>query len=189
MTSWRSWSELLQAPHPIIHFMKPFLETYGGQTLAQLIGMQATHRIDSLVLAIEQAIEQSMVTRPALDLTEAELTVLSVEALEREVNNGGYEQFFINSSSEYTKAIVPALERIGCPLVAAITGDAIGALGLPEDFSPDMVSDHASELPDGVEEHLEMCDARYFRNKEDIEGQLFAYIQRNQHDIRLPIPG
>ena len=35
---------------------KPFLESYGGQTIQQLIAMKHSHRVDSLVLAVEQAL-------------------------------------------------------------------------------------------------------------------------------------
>ena len=160
---------------------KPFLEQYGGQTIDQLIAMQHTHRIDSIVLAIEQA----LVGRGRTDLSEAELTVLAVEAMEREVNNGGYESFF-SSAAGYTYSIVAALERIGCPNCAAITSDAVAALALPVDSDPATISDLASDLPAEVENQLGKCDSRYYGNRESIEGQLFAFIEKNRSEIRLP---
>ncbi|WP_367873361.1 DUF4375 domain-containing protein [Luteolibacter sp. Populi] len=156
---------------------KPFLEQYGGQTIDQLIAMQHTHRIDSIVLAIEQALAGRDT------VSEAELTVLAVEALERSVNNGGYRQFF-DSSSEYVPSIVGALERIGCPNCAAITGDAVEALALPADSGA--ISDFMSHLPDEIEDQLGKCDSRYYGNRESIESGLFAYIEKNRHEIRLP---
>ena len=61
---------------------KPFLESYGGQTIQQLIAMKDSHRIDSLVLAVEQALG----SKPESELSEQERVVLAVEAMEREVN-------------------------------------------------------------------------------------------------------
>lgn len=75
---------------------KLFLEGYEGQTLQQLIAMKENYRIDSLVLAIEQALN----AKPDTELSNAERVVLAIEALEREVNNGGYHQFFINAGRD-----------------------------------------------------------------------------------------
>jgi hypothetical protein len=40
---------------------------------------------------------------------------MAVESLEREVNNGGYDQFFVNAA-EYTPVIADSLSAIGCQL-------------------------------------------------------------------------
>ena len=107
---------------------KPFLDSYGGQTIQQLIAMKDSHRIDSLVLAVEQALG----SKSESDLSEPGSVVLAVEAMEREVNNGGYYQFFSNSSREFTPFLVHALKLIGCQKVAVISTDAIAVLGLPD---------------------------------------------------------
>lgn len=161
---------------------KPFLESYGGQTIQQLIAMKDSHRIDSLVLAVEQALG----SKPETELSEPERVVLAVEAMEREVNNGGYEQFFGNSSREFTGFLVRALQLIGCPKVAAISADAIAVLGLPEQFDADTVERVASELSDESRERLGKCDSRYYANDESIEQRLFAYIEERQHEIQIP---
>lgn len=161
---------------------KPFLESYGGQTIQQLIAMKDSHRIDSLVLAVEQALG----SKPEAKLSEPERVVLAVEAMEREVNNGGYEQFFGNSSREFTGFLVRALELIGCPKVAAISADAIAVLELPEQFDADTVERVASEISDESRERLGECDSRYYANDESIEQRLFAYIEVHQLEIHIP---
>jgi hypothetical protein len=45
-------------------------------------------------------------------LTESQKTVLFVENLEREINNGGFNQFFFNSSGDFTHETVKALKVI-----------------------------------------------------------------------------
>ena len=92
--------------------MKPFLEQYGGQTVEELIAMQDRYRIDSLLCALEMGIEQSLARRSLTDLSVPEWTLLAIEGLQREVNNGGYHQFFLNSSADYVHGIVHAMERI-----------------------------------------------------------------------------
>src|SRR5687768_7468462 len=100
---------------------------YKGQTTDELLALGDQYRIDSLVLAFEQGILQK-VDAP---ISDEERVVLAVEGLEREVNNGGYSQFFLNSSNEYVDVIEQALRDIGCPETADITRDAVAALRLP----------------------------------------------------------
>jgi Domain of unknown function (DUF4375) len=85
----------------------------------------------SLVLAFEQAIDQKAVRDGEGGLSVEERIILAIEALEREVNNGGYHQFFVNSSRGFAPMIVQALVRIGCPRTAEITQRAIDAFHLP----------------------------------------------------------
>lgn len=161
---------------------KPFLERYSGQTLQQLIAMKSSHRIDSLVLAVEQALLQKLDSA----LTEPERVVIAVEAMEREVNNGGYGQLFLNSPRESTGFLVRALEVIGCPKVAAISSDAIEILKLPPGFDANAVERVASQLSDEALRKLGECDSRYYANDESIDERLFAYIERHQDEIRIP---
>ena len=148
-----------------------WLEGYNGQTIAQLIAFANEYRIDSLVCAMEEGIGRRPDATDLTKLTDTERIVLAVEGLEREVNNGGYAQFFDNSSKEFVPYIVDALQKIGCPNTAAITADAIGAFGL----------DEARREPP-----LQDCDDRYYDSGENIAEQLFAYVRAHQSDVRLP---
>src|SRR5215467_15056942 len=105
-----------------------------------------------------------------------------IEALEREVNNGGFRQFFENSSQEYAPMIVQALERIGCARTAAITQEAIDALHLPE-LTADAIE--ASITDAECDSELDKCDQSYFQAGEDIAGGLFAFIKANKDAIAL----
>jgi hypothetical protein len=65
-------------------------------------------------------------------MTGVERNVLSVLALNREVDNGGFDQFFSNCSRRFALVIVADLVRIGCVEIADITQRALDALNLPE---------------------------------------------------------
>ena len=52
--------------------------------------------------------------------------------MNREVDNGGYDQFFRNSSRRFAPAIVSDLVRIHCTELADITQQALDALELPK---------------------------------------------------------
>jgi hypothetical protein len=84
-------------------------------------------------------------------LTAEEYVVLAVEALEREVNNGGYCQFFFNTSS--APRIVDTLQRIGCPEAARLTKRALR----PPATATEM------RLQSEQDEALGRCDTEYYR--------------------------
>ena len=67
-----------------------WLNSYTGQSTDQLIALEQNYRTDSIVLAFEDALRQKEERVGIAGLTDAERVVLAVEALEAEVNNGGY---------------------------------------------------------------------------------------------------
>lgn len=156
---------------------RPWLD-YAGQSIDELIAKEHTHRADSLVVAIEQALQD----KPLGKLTTAERTVLAVSALEREVNNGGYAQFFANASREWAPDIVESLRRIGCPLAAKITQDAIDSLHLDQ-LTPEAVEAMVEKDDDVRDAALQLCDDRFAQYPEDIASHLFAYIKSHRAEI------
>src|SRR5579872_2152357 len=105
-----------------------WLDSYSGQTVDELLSLEGEYRIDSLIVAFHQALDQKWAREGDGSLSVEELMIIAIEALETEVNNGGYEQFFINSSNQYASVIVETLVRIGCHRTAEITQKAIDAL-------------------------------------------------------------
>ena len=158
-----------------------WLDRYSGQTLEQLLSLEGKSRTDSLVLAFEQAINQRAEN---VDNTNTEHVVLAVEALEREVNNGGYDQFFANSSRQFAPTIVDSLRRIGCMKAASITQKAIKALGVSDltvqAIDTAMATDDEQRL-----KKFAQCDDAYYKNAEPIAERLFAFIKANKAGIRL----
>lgn len=152
---------------------KKWLDGYDGQSVEQLLGMEDEYRIDSLVLAFEEALQAQADTRK---LTNEEWIVLAVEALEREVNNGGYSQFFENTP-EYLPIILDSLDRIGHPEAKAVTADAIGYLG-PDGPTPEGISEEIFESLNG-------CDTRYFSSVGDLSVPLFTFIKNNRDKYSL----
>src|ERR1700722_6823042 len=80
----------------------------------------------------------------------------SIWALESEVSNGGFSQYFVNLSSETAGFVTEALETIGAPTTADICKRAIAAAfpdGLPSD--PEIISSSASDFSAETEDKLE----------------------------------
>src|ERR671913_562859 len=105
-----------------------FLDKYSGQTTEELISLEREFRTDSIVLAFEQALGQKILKVETANLSTEEMVVLAIESLEREVNNGGYEQFFTSSSKEYASIIIYSLEKIGSEEGVKVTQKAIDTL-------------------------------------------------------------
>jgi hypothetical protein len=160
-----------------------WLERYSSQTPDELIFLEKEYRIDSLVLAFEQAIGQKAARDGDQSLSEVELTVLAVEALEREINNGGYSQFFCNTA-EFAPVIVPSLVRIGCLRTAELTQKALDALRLP-DLNVATIDATMAAANDQRDAVLSECGDSYFESPEPIEVLLFDFIKANRRAINL----
>src|SRR5687767_752879 len=99
---------LALAATSISHGQEPgFLKGYTGQSTEQLIALAPHYRVDSIVLAFEQAID--LKAAKGRKLSQVENDIVAIEAMEREVNNGGYHQFFINSSKAYAHVLPASL--------------------------------------------------------------------------------
>jgi len=145
--------------------MKPWLD-YTGQASSEILACKETHRVDSLLCALEWGIRAKAETIGEERLTKEERVVLAVMALEREVNNGGYSQFFSNSSRRFKPIVAEALRRIGCDDVARITERAIGAAGSERKTI------------------LEACDQEFYKIG-GIEDKLFGFVEANQAQIQF----
>jgi Domain of unknown function (DUF4375) len=159
-----------------------WLDGYSGESVDELIALEGTYRIDSLVLAFEQAMDQKAARIGQQKLAAEERVILAIEALEREVNNGGYGQFFVNSSREYSPIIVDALRRIGCPKTAEITQKALRIVQ-EAPMSDEEIENGTWEDNEERQDALGECDSLYFKGPENIEESLFAFIKANRARI------
>lgn len=160
----------------------PFLESYDGQSTDELIALEEKFRIDSIVLAFEAALDRKGQDK----LSTAERVVLSIEAIEREVNNGGFNQFFVNSSNEFSPYVVESLNLIGCPQTAELCQKAINLLGVEDLFDSDALEEAACEADDDLMERFNALDEVYYAGAEEpIAIKLFEFIKQNKNEISL----
>ncbi len=150
-----------------------FLHSYEGQSTEELLALEREYRVDSLVLAFEQAIQD----KSPESISTEESYVLAVEGLEREVNNGG-------SSGEFTPVIEAALRAIECPKTAGITRDAIAALRV-DTLTAESVAAAALSEDESIQQSLAACDDRYYANDEPIADRLFRWIAANKDRVRV----
>src|ERR1700749_4896795 len=88
----------------------------------------------------------------------------SIWAVESEVNNGGFSQYFLNDSCETAAFVAEAMDTIGAPRTAEICRRAIVAAfpsGLP--FDPESISAAAVEFSDETEDELNALDGEFYQ--------------------------
>jgi len=160
----------------------PWLE-YSGQSTAQILAHKGSHRIDSLLCAMEEGILLRQSKRGKRGTTDVERIFLAVMALDREVNNGGYRQFFSNSTREYAPAIAAALRKIGCEATAALTAKAIEALA-PDRVTAPAVYSAVLQRDARRDRQLGSFDRQY-NQLDEIERRLFAFAEAHAPKIVL----
>jgi hypothetical protein len=114
----------------------------------------------------------------------------AIWAVESEVNNGGFSQYFLNTSAESAPFVVEALESIGAPKTASICNRAIAVAfptGLPK--TPEAISSVAADLPDETLAKLDALDREFFAYPHNLTDLLFAYVSGHPEEFgALPKP-
>jgi Domain of unknown function (DUF4375) len=108
----------------------------------------------------------------------------SIWALESEVNNGGFSQYFLNNSCEMAPFVAEALDSIGAPRTADICRRAITTVfpaGLP--ISPDGISAAATEFSDEVMQNLGSLDNEFFAYPHSLTDLLFAFVSKHPEEF------
>ncbi len=116
-----------------------------------------------------------------------ERTIFITQELEMEVNNGGFWQFFDNSSGQFANEIAEAFMKIGAHKTAEICKKAVAAFGhdIPVDW--DERRTFLDSVPDSVASVLEECDDAFFAYEEDLEFLNASYIKKHIEQFTLTI--
>lgn len=95
--------------------------------------------------------------------------------LEGEVNNGGFSQFFFNSSGDYANELVDAFTEIGAIKTAEICKKAVSVYG---EYVPTGRAEREDLLldNDAVEEILDECDNAFYEYEDDLITLYCEYI-------------
>ena len=119
------------------------------------------------------------------DLTEPERVFLCVWELEAEVNNGGFDQYFTNSSGDYARHVEAALIAISAKRTQKIVRQAIETVGvevLTEDREQRI--DRLLALDEDHRDRLEKIDQLFIASQENLTLLLFAYVQKHRAEIQ-----
>lgn len=108
----------------------------------------------------------------------------AIWAVESEVNNGGFAQYFLNNSSETAGFVAEALDAIDAPRTADICRRAI-EVGFPDGLPSDAeaIRSAASDFSSETEEKLNELDAEFFQYPHDLTELLFAYVAKHPEEF------
>lgn len=160
-----------------------YLESYNGQNIDELLELEKKYEAYEILFVLELALDKKKESEK--ELNKEEQTVLAVQGLEREVNNGGFKQFFYNSSVEFTPIIVNSLKDITCFITADLAHKAIQCLGI-DTMEIDKIEDRALTDDDEMDLCFEKLDSIFYENEEDISGKLFKFIKENKNAFLIP---
>ena len=114
-------------------------------------------------------------------LSEAERIFYITQTLEMEVNNGGFSQFFYNSSGNFSNELVGAFTAIGANATAAICQKAISAFGRDIPVDRDEREEMLDELEgDEFDAILEECDCAFFDYKDNLDELNYNFVMKNK---------
>lgn len=114
-------------------------------------------------------------------LSEAERIFYITQSLEMEVNNGGFSQFFFNSSGNFSNELVDAFTTIGANATAAICQKAIAAFGRDIPVDREERQEMLDELEsDEIDEILEECDGAFYDYEDDLNELNYQFVMKNK---------
>ena len=114
-------------------------------------------------------------------LSEAERIFYITQTLEMEVNNGGFSQFFYNSSGDFSNELVGAFTAIGANATAAICQKAISAFGRDIPVDRDEREEMLDELgSDKIDEILEECDSAFLDYEDNLNELNYNFVMKNK---------
>lgn len=109
-------------------------------------------------------------------LNEHERIIFITQSLEQEVNNGGFSQFFFNSSGDFSNEVADAFVKIGALKTAEICKKALAVFGgaVPAD------RDERQEMLESLDgdEMFDKLDDAFYDYEDNLEGLNSEYIMK-----------
>ena len=120
-------------------------------------------------------------------LNPAEQALIGTWELANEVYNGGFTQYFHNSSRDRAKPMVGVLRSIDAPRAAALLQNALEIAGPgtrwgdePNYFTV------INSMPEDVKKKLEALQRRLYGELDNLHLQLFRYLSKHRDQINAP---
>ena len=105
-------------------------------------------------------------------LNDKEKVFMSMALLEQEVNNGGFDQYFLNLEGKYNDILVSSAEAIKAYDIAKICQKALA-----------VYAEHSKQ--DGIIEELSEYDDAFYESKDAISELCVQYAKKNKKYFEL----
>jgi hypothetical protein len=107
--------------------------------------------------------------------------------LESEVNNGGFHQYFLNSTGALAPYVVDALTAVGAVATAGIAQQALALVGPDVSWSDDAARKaHMHGLPLQAKEKLHELDQAFYAYPDDLTTLLYRYAAVHRSELGAP---
>lgn len=119
------------------------------------------------------------------NLSWPEKVFICVRDVECEINNGGFDQYYFNSSGNHALDAVPSLEAIGAKHTSSLLRDANALFG-ESGPSPDRLArqEQLDALRDAKGKKMDEIEEEFYKGTEDLDGLLKKYISMNAEAYR-----
>jgi hypothetical protein len=143
-------------------------------------------KMESYLQALDAAVEGRLAEVPRETLSISERVFASVWDLEAEVNNGGFSQYFCNSSGEHALDCPNALRAIGATHAAQIAQAALDVVGMDIPWTDDKMRRAAiSKIGPAKDGALDALDTQFHTYPDDLTQLLFDYCVANKSELPL----
>jgi hypothetical protein len=117
-------------------------------------------------------------------LTEAQKHFYFNQNLEREINNGGFNQYFTNSSGDFAHETIKSLRVIGANHTADILQSAIDQFpdkNVPRDR--DERTEIVGQIEETANEKWEELDQKFLEYKDDLNSLNIEYVKKHRTEF------
>jgi Domain of unknown function (DUF4375) len=121
------------------------------------------------------------------ELEPAEKALVGTWELVNEVYNGGFVQYFHNSSGAHAKPMVEVLQSVGAHQAADILQSAIAVAGPGTVWGdePNYLTAIKS-IPDDIKRQIKNLERNFYDELDNIHLQLFGYLSKHRDQIEAP---
>ena len=105
-------------------------------------------------------------------------TAVLLHALEAEVNNGGFDQFFLNTSGRFALQTVEALHAIGADKTSTLLESAI-SIAYPDGYPEDAADHENTADSDEALDALGELDEQFLEYEDSLSDLVNEYLERH----------
>jgi len=158
-----------------------------GATIPVILSHRSEEEDINLAYSIGFQIMEKIDNSGIENLSNEEKRFYAVYELDNEVNNGGYLQYFDNSSGDLAYLIIKALKSINSNTVLEITKKAIGIYGKVPSRNQEERMNEISTMTNDYENDLwDECDSFFYKiDDENIASLLLDYVESNKQKFIL----
>ncbi|MFI0431220.1 DMP19 family protein [Mariniflexile sp. HMF6888] len=163
-----------------------FFANTNAQTEFDLDKVLKIERRDMIVMKIDSYLNSKSGYGGNIEkLNPYQRTFLFVENLEREINNGGFNQFYFNSSGDFSQETVDALLEIGAEKTAEIVKKANSEFKsgtVPKDRTERQ--NELEQIEEKAEENWNKCDSEFYGYQDNLTELLIAFVIKNKTEFK-----